>query len=112
MTTNPKIEVDMARDFTRYPAGRLSADGEFTGERFRTEFLVPPLRAGKKIRLLLDGAMGYGSSFLEEAFGGLTRVEGFTSEEILQRIEFVTDDPSLFSEIKEYLRQVPANVRH
>jgi hypothetical protein len=61
--------------------GRHISDGPFSGEQFRDRFLVPALtRAAKtsdKVVVILDGTR-YLSSFLDEAFGGLVRVCGFT----------------------------------
>jgi hypothetical protein len=50
----------------------------------------------------LDGARGYGSSFLEEAFGGLIRV-GFSADNVLSRFELKSQDESLVEEIKGYI---------
>jgi len=67
----------LVADFTRSPGGRFIADGEYSGEWFRQDVLVPALRAAIAARdvltVVLDGTSGYGSSFLEEAFGGLVR---------------------------------------
>lgn len=94
--------INIARQFSRAPAGRFIADGPNSGERFRTEFLVPALREDAQITIELDGTRGYGSSFLEEAFGGLRRL-GFTGAELLRRLKFRTNDSSLVSEIETYL---------
>ena len=51
----------------------------------------------------MDGVAGYGSSFLEEAFGGLVRVEGFTAEALKEKIRFVSEDPTLEKEIWDYV---------
>ena len=61
-------------------------------------------QGGLTICVELDDAMGYGSSFLEEAFGGLVR-EGFDAEMLLERLEFLTDDLSLKDEIENYIRE-------
>jgi hypothetical protein len=94
--------INIAEQFTRFPAGRFRSDGRFSGERFREEFLVPALEAHGKVAIQLDGTMGYGSSFLEEAFGGLVRA-GFQPEELSEQIVLESRDASLVSEIKEYL---------
>ena len=65
--------VHVAKDYTRHPAGRFKKDGPYNGETFRKRFLEPPLLAGERLTVMLDGVRGYGSSFLEEAFGGLIR---------------------------------------
>jgi len=73
--------ISIATDFSRYPAGRTRADGPYSGELFRTKMLEPALAAGDHLVVNFDGARGYGSSFLEEAFGGLVRA-GFSVETI------------------------------
>ncbi|CBJ37918.1 conserved protein of unknown function [Ralstonia solanacearum CMR15] len=65
--------ISIARDYTDTPAGRNRTDGPFSGERFRDEILAPALRHGE-VEVDLDGVLGFGSSFLEEAFGGLIRL--------------------------------------
>lgn len=92
--------INVSRDFSRAPAGRFVSDGPNSGERFRNQFLVPALNAGS-VTLELDGTRGYGSSFLEEAFGGLLRA-GFAAEDLLRRISFRTKDASLVAEIRSY----------
>lgn len=94
--------INIAEQFTRFPAGRYRSDGRYSGERFREDFLAPALRQHAKVAVQLDGTMGYGSSFLEEAFGGLVRA-GFESEALLDQIVLESRDASLVSEIKEYL---------
>lgn len=85
-------------EFSRYPAGRTDNDGPFSGARYRREVLVPALikarqQKGERVRLLLDGARTYGSSFLEEAFGGLVREEGFSAPELHTLLDIVVEDP-------------------
>lgn len=79
------MNYSIANQFTRTPAGRYFSDGPFSGERFREEVLLPALRGGKQIAVSLDGAVGFGSSFLEEAFGGLVRA-GIAESELKKRL--------------------------
>jgi len=95
--------IDIAVDFTRFPAGRYRSDGPYSGQRFREDHLVSALKDKGKVIIRLDGTMGYGSSFLEEAFGGLVRTEGFDPKDLLGQIILESRDASLISEIKEYL---------
>ena len=100
--TTAKV-INIARDFTRYPAGRYRTDGDYSGEAFREEFLKPVLESGRKATIIFDGAMGYGSSFLEEAFAGLIR-DGFTKTQIENTFTLISDeDPSILLEIEDYL---------
>lgn len=98
------ITIDVGRDFTRFPSGRYEANGMTSGEAFRKKLLEPALNhLGEKVRVLLDTTIGYGSSFLEEAFGGLVRKAGFESSDLLKRLELVTTDESLKLEVSEYI---------
>ena len=95
--------LDISVDFTRYPAGRYRTDGKYSGERFREELLLPALRLAKLVEIKLDGTAGYGSSFLEEVFGGLARSGEFSTEELLNAIKLESKDSSLIDEIFEYI---------
>ena len=86
--------ISIAKDFSDVPWGRVPADGDFCGENFREQKLLPALRASKdKIIVDLDGVEGLGSSFLEEAFGGLVWNGHFTADELRGRLEITTTQP-------------------
>lgn len=95
--------VDVGTDFTRFPAGRTRDDGPYCGEEFRNKFLVPYIEKHQEVTVKLDSALGYGSSFLEEAFGGLVR-QKFDKAEILTLVKLETSDPRLKEEIEGYIR--------
>jgi hypothetical protein len=106
MTVRPEAEtpvIDIAKQFTRFPAGRFRSDGAYSGERFRDDILIPALQQYGRVSIKLDGTMGYGSSFLEEVFGGLIRSGEFKSDDLLTKINLESRDSSLISEIKDYL---------
>ena len=86
------MTINIAKDFSRYPLGRDDNDGPYNGEKFRKSFLVPALQRHKKVAVYLDGPKGYGSSFLEEAFGGLVRKENFTKADLQERLSIYYDD--------------------
>lgn len=103
MTKQQKI-INIAHDFAAEPYGRYLEDGDTNGTRFREDFLVPALNSKEQIIIVLDSTEGYGSSFLDEAFGGLVRINGFEPNELHEKIEFISeDDPSLITEIWEYI---------
>lgn len=64
--------ISVVRDFSDEPYGRFPEDGPDSGQRFRDELLIPALHQHDKVTVDLRGAF-YGSSFLEETFGGLVR---------------------------------------
>ena len=84
-------KIDIAKDFSDTPLGRYAADGEFSGERFRDEVLLPKLSIGP-VEVVIDGVEGYGSSFLEEAFGGLVRKGHFSEQDLKKRLKVIFDD--------------------
>jgi STAS-like domain of unknown function (DUF4325) len=102
LSTSLRRDIDIGTEFTRFPAGRYVADGHFSGEKFRDTVLIPALRAYREVRVFLDSTMGYGSSFLEEAFGGLVRAD-FEKQDLLRRLLLVSNDKSLVEEIQEYI---------
>jgi hypothetical protein len=83
-------------DFAPSPGGRYVSDGEFSGEWFRDVILAPALSAAQSasdiLVVELDGTSGYGSSFLEETFGGLIRRGLFSPQAVRSflRIEAVS----------------------
>ena len=90
-----ELRIDIAEEFSRYPAGRGDTDGEFNGRRFRRDFLTPRLReaimSGTKLCVNLEGVRSFGSSFLEEAFGGLVRDDAFTKRDILDHLNLTSE---------------------
>ena len=97
------IIVDVGRDFSRFPSGRTPKDSKYSGELFREKFLKGPLAKNQTVKVLLDSALGYGSSFLEEAFGGLVRVYLFDKEFIRNHIILDSYDPEMIEEIWSYV---------
>jgi len=101
MTTTIKI----VEDFHPLPAGRYVADGKGNGTTFRDDYLVPALEKGENLIIDLDGAPGYPSSFLEEAFGGLIR-KNVQPELIRKLIEFKASDPGF----QRYVSKIWAHI--
>ncbi|MBB5190102.1 hypothetical protein HNQ50_000812 [Silvimonas terrae] len=96
--------ISIARDFSPYPAGRYAADGPHSGQAFREQLLLPALAAARsEVVVELDGVLGYGSSFLEEAFGGLVRVGHLSVGSLKKHLKIRTSDPSYADEIWEYI---------
>lgn len=91
MNVPSPIKVSVANDFSKGPGGRFLADGPFPGEAFRRKHLVPALRGGGIVFVSLDDTFGYGSSWLEEAFGGLVR-DGFKYGDLRERLRLEEHD--------------------
>lgn len=101
------MEINIAKDFTDAPGGRYISDGKFSGEEFRQKYLEPAFKKGiEEITINLDGTFGFATSFLEEAFGGLARIEEIKKEDILKRLKFISnEDPSLIIKIRKYIEE-------
>jgi len=85
-------------------------EGKHSGEEFRKNVLLPrvneAIEEGVKLVVDLDGTFGFGTSFLEEAFGGLIREEKLRLSDLKPLIEFVSnEEPDLIDEINEYMSQ-------
>ena len=98
MNTGQTVTLSIAKAFSRWPAGRFASDGPFNGERFRQEVLAPALRKlkpGKRLKVEFNELEGAGSSFLEEAFGGLVREEGFDKAFLNSHLELSATEAGL-----------------
>jgi hypothetical protein len=96
--------ISISKDFSNVPLGRFVTDSKFNGTTFRLEYLIPALAANEHVVIDLDKTEGYGSSFLEEAFGGLVREHSFKKEELDIRLSFISnEDPTLIDEILQYI---------
>lgn len=88
---------NIGKDFSTDPAGRYQSDGEFNGERFREEFLIPRLKGLKKGEVLEividDGVEAYGSSFISEGFAGVIKCGHMTRDELLKKIKITYSNP-------------------
>lgn len=81
--------INVVRDFGDKPYGRyMDSNNKLSGERFRKEVLVPALREHRRVHVDLDGYNRYGRSFLDEAFGGLIRAEGFSWSDLNERLTY------------------------
>lgn len=98
------------KDFSLFPGPRHIKDGKASGEEFRKNVLIPAIQRDPQITLHLDGVEGYGSSFLEEAFGGAIRL-GIPAD-IMRNIVFISEeDPDLIDEIIEYIDAAIAELK-
>jgi hypothetical protein len=98
--------INIALQFTKTPGARFRTDGDFSGEQFREEFLEKYFAKpndDEKVQIVLDGAIGYPTSFLEESFGGLVR-KFKNKEAVKKKFSFVSNEnPLLIDEINEYI---------
>ncbi len=106
-------KINIGEDFSKTPRGRYHpGDGENSGERFREYFLkeifIEPNKYSRPVEIVLDSAEGYGSSFLEEAFGDLIRKGYTTSEDAVKAFKFTYNDEDFAfykRRILEYIKE-------
>lgn len=83
------------------PGPRFKKLGPASGEEFR-EWIEKELKHSPDLTINLDGTEGYGSSFLEECFGGLIRYNN--DPDLVRGIKFISEEePELIDEVKEYI---------
>ncbi|HDL3604575.1 TPA: STAS-like domain-containing protein [Citrobacter braakii] len=99
------IKIVIARDFSKTPFGRFVSDSPYSAEKFRKDFLVPALKTeDQEIVVDFNGiALGVGSSFLEEAFGGLVRKEGLQKSGLRSRLVIKSEVPFYKEQIERFI---------
>lgn len=102
--------IDIKNDFSSTPGPRYKEEGDFSGEVFRQTILLPKIiksiEEREKLIIRLDGTDGFGTSFLEESFGGLIRENHLKYEDIIQVLELISiEEPYLIDDINSYLKE-------
>lgn len=104
-----KIKISVLKDFSPTPGPRYIHEGKFSGELFRQQVLFPKvsdaLEKNLRFEVNLDGTAGYGTSFLEESFGGLIRIHGLSHKRILELMTIISfEEDYLIDDVNEYLK--------
>ena len=104
------MKINIAVDFSRIPGARYPEEGDFSGQEFRQTILLPKLQEAikkqEKLKINLDGTAGLGTSFLEESFGGLIRVDKLAVESLESTLDFISEeDPDYITEIWSYINE-------
>lgn len=94
------IDINIGRDFTRFPGGRYRRHGPGSGEEFRDAHLLPSLQRGDLVNVTFGDVFGLPASFVEEAFGGLVR-KGLDEKYIRAHLRLVAQSPSYQSYVDE-----------
>lgn len=105
-----RVSISVADDFSKTPGPRYPSEGDFCGQEFRENLLHPKLKEAilneNTLVVDLDGTSGFGTSFLEESFGGLIRENAIPLAKIESCLELVSEEePSLIKEIMHYMKQ-------
>jgi len=103
--------IKISEEFSDIPGGRYKKDGANSGEEFLEKCLKPKfdnLKGSETLLIDFDGAYGYPTSFLEEAFGGLSRIYG--PKKVLDKLRFKSDEESgLIEEVIGYIKNAKKN---
>lgn len=102
--------ISIAKEYSETPAGRYYTDGPYSGERFREEFLLPALNQYAHVEVNLDGTLGYGSSFLEEAFGGLIRVHNIKLSDLRNKLTITSTRRMYYERVFKYLEDAEKEI--
>jgi hypothetical protein len=103
------IYIDISKDFSSIPGARYPHESSFCGQDFREKLLYPAvLEALEKDMVVvvnMDGVYGFSTAFLDEAFGGLTRVKGIGYHIVRHHVVLIsTEEPSLIEEVDDILK--------
>ena len=108
------MNIKLAQHFSKTPGARYPSEGAFSAQDFREKWLRPNLQEAinknVKLEIDIDGTAGIGTSFLEESFGGLIRVDKISYDDIKKTITIISnDDPEYIDEINNYLEYANEN---
>ncbi|REC88720.1 STAS-like domain-containing protein [Pantoea ananatis] len=98
------ITLVLSKTLSSIPFGRYKSDSSSSGQHLREDHLVPALEKYDLVNLELDGPSTCGSSFLEEAFGGLVREHGYDIDVLLSKLNIISDKPFLTEQAIRYIK--------
>ncbi len=99
------ININIAQRFSKTPFGRYATDSPYSAEKFRDEILIPAFTDHPNETIVVDFtgvSLGLGSSFLEEAFGGLVR-KGIDPNLIQKNLKIVSKLPIYEQQIRVFV---------
>ena len=105
------VIVNVATDFYPRPSGRYKLDGDHSGQAFRDDILFPKLNrvieqnSDAKVVVDFTDVTMAGSSFLEEAFGGLIRVSKLDGKKVLAHLKIISSRKVINDRIQQYIRE-------
>ncbi|WP_417707146.1 STAS-like domain-containing protein [Rheinheimera aquimaris] len=100
------ININIATQFSKTPFGRYQTDSPYSAEKFRDEILLPIFQQHPNETIVIDFtgvSLGLGSSFLEEAFGGLVR-KGLNPKLIDKQLQVISKLPIYEQQIRKFIK--------
>lgn len=109
--------IKIAKEYTKTPGARYVWQGPFPGEEFRDKILydkyIECLDKNEELIVDLDGGYGYGSSFLEESFGGLVRRLKKEKKDYKLPLDIIkiisNEETTWINKIEEYIKDAIKN---
>jgi hypothetical protein len=100
-------KLNIAKEFSLNPGPRYIHEGLFSAEKLQKDIFndrfEKAIASDGKLIVNLDGVGGYGTSFLEELFGGAVR--NYNMKDVQERIEIISEqEPYLLDDISEYIK--------
>ena len=107
-------EIIKLSDFSTAPFGRTPEDGPENGEVFRESILLPALTAQDTSEVTVDfdcdgGVVECGSSFLDEAFGGLVTKHGLAPDFVFAKLRIKCTAEDYIVEVEQCIRSTRAS---
>lgn len=107
-----EITYNIAESYTKKPGPRYTWQGTKSGQDFLENVLLTlfdnVVIENQILTINLDKTVGYGSSFLEEAFGGLTRERGIKL--VSNHLRFIShEEEFLIDEINNYIKEADSH---
>ena len=89
------MNYSIALQFSRTPSARIESEGKYPGAQLRekiTPLIKECISRKEEFLIDLDGTAGYGTSFLEEVFGGLVRIEKIDYNDLKKYLSIKSDE--------------------
>lgn len=111
------MEINVVKEYTDKPGARYESQGSNSGQKFRDTILyskfLEAIEKNEQLIVNLDGGYGYGSSFLEETFGGLVRrlkkENNDNYKKVSEIIIISNDNKTWIEKIKGYIKEAIDN---
>jgi hypothetical protein len=112
MARHDLLKISVARQFSPDPGPRYARQGPNSGETFR-RMLVRKLQEAETVEVDLDGTYGFGSSWLDEVFGGLIKYERMSTADVQRRVKVKSDaDRSYLITVEEAIEMARPERAH
>jgi len=108
--------VKIRDDYNWSTGSRLIIEGPHSGEDFRIKFFYPmiidAIASNETLTIDFDGGIGYGTSWLEEVFGGVIRKDRVDAQDVRKHLRLIaTQQPYILRLVDKYMKQAEEKAR-